>query len=340
MKRIRLTAPYQMTWEEAPTPEITPDEALVRVEVVGICGSDTHAYRGRHPFITLPVVPGHEFTGTVVETGDEKWQGWVGKRVTAVPSLVCGQCFNCQHGRYNICNELRVIGCQADGAMAEFVKVPVEMLVELPTAMSFETGALVEPLAVAVGAVQKAGSVAGSRLVVFGAGPIGLFVLQVAKAYGPREVIVVEPQADRRQLALQLGADVALDPAADIVAHLQDRYGPDGIDLSFECVGVASTVNTAIRINRKGTRVIVVGVFETDVNISLGLLQDREIELIGTLMYRQPHFKEAMRLLQSGKVQGAALITHRFELSEAAEAFALLERSDSGALKVLLHPDR
>lgn len=337
MQRVRLAAPHVVTIEEVDPPAPASGEALVQVDVVGICGSDLHAYHGRHPFVSLPVVPGHEFAGTVVAVGDGVDHGWAGRRVTAVPSLICGKCYNCRHGRYNVCNELRVLGCQADGAMAEFVRVPASMLVELPDIISFETGALIEPLAVAAGALHRAQMVAGRRAVVFGAGTIGLFVTQVAKAHGAREVIVVEPQAHRRDLALELGADVAIDPTHDdVVAWAHHIYGPDGIDLSFECVGIAATVNTAIRVNRKGTRVVVVGVFEEDASIAIGLVQDREIELVGTLMYRREHFEEAIWLLQSGKVQAAPLVTQRFRLAQAAQAFAQLTQEGSKAIKAIL----
>jgi L-iditol 2-dehydrogenase len=337
MERVLLVAPHVVVIDEACPPQPELGEVLVQVDVVGICGSDIHAYHGRHPFISLPVIPGHEFAGTVVATGDGVDRDWIGRRVTAVPSLICGKCYNCRHGRYNICNELRVLGCQADGAMAELVRVPAAMLVELPDDMSFETGALVEPLAVAVGALHRAETVAGRRAVVFGAGTIGLLVTQVAKAHGAREVVVIEPQANRRNLALNLGADIAVDPTReDVVAWAHGKYGLDGIDLSFECVGVAATVNTAIRINRKGTRVIVVGVFEEDASIAMGLVQDREIELVGTLMYRKEHFDEAIWLLQSGKVQADPLITQRFPLTEAARAFAELTQDGSTAVKATL----
>jgi L-iditol 2-dehydrogenase len=174
-------------------------------------------------------------------------------------------------------------------------------------------------------------------VVVFGAGTIGLCVLQVLRAYGAREIIVVDPLSNRRELALKLGADIVLDPAdCDIVSWMLQKFGPDGIDLSFECVGVAATVNTAIRINRKGTRVVVVGVFGANASVSMGLVQDREIELVGTLMYRKEQFSEALWLLESGRVDGLSLVTHRFPLIEAAVAFALLTEKNSGAIKALL----
>ncbi len=339
MQRIRIVAREQIVVEEAAAPTLAAGDALVQVEVVGICGSDLHAYHDRHPFIHLPVLPGHEFAGTVTAVGSKSDAHWMGKRVTTVPSLVCGVCYNCRHGRYNICNELKVIGCQADGAMAELVRVPVEMLVELPAEMGMETGALVEPLAVAVNAVHRGGNVAGCRVMVFGAGPIGLFVTQVARAYGARELIVVDPQESRRAIASRLGADQVVDPGdGDVVAWAHTRYGVDGIDLSYECAGVAATVNTAIRVNRKGTRVVIAGVFAADVNVSMGLVQDREIELAGTLMYRKEHFDEAIWLLASGRVAGAPLVTHRFALAEAPLAFSLPEQKGSGALKMLLRP--
>jgi L-iditol 2-dehydrogenase len=158
------------------------------------------------------------------------------------------------------------------------------------------------------------------------------------KAFGAKETIVVDLKEDRRSKALQLGADRVVDPGScDVTAWIHQEYGPDGIDVSFDCVGVAATVNTAIRINRKGTRVVVVGVFEQDATISMGLVQDREIELVGTLMYRKVHFTEAIELL-STSIDGKQMITHHLPMAKINEAFNILVDSKSNAVKVLLTP--
>ena len=383
MKRMNMVEPGVLRLEDVPAPVPGEGEALVEVKVVGVCGSDVHAFRGKHPFISCPIVPGHEFSGVVKDVGLDRrgsapgavsamdaagaaraagaagsagaagaakpahaggsagamaGHALIGKRVTGLPSLVCGTCYNCTHGRYNICNSLRVVGCQADGALAELVRVPAEFLVPLPEGLSFEDGAMVEPVAVGVHAVRHAGAaVGGARVLVLGSGTIGLVIAQVLKAYGAREVIVTDLNERRLALARELGADHTINVReADPVAQVHDWFGRDGIDLSFECVGIGPTVRQAILANRKGTKVIIVGVFEEDVPVPMGLVQDREIELVGTLMYTLDDFVEAARLVAEGLVRVAPLVTHRFRLEEAQRAFETAADPASGAIKVLI----
>ncbi|NMB46884.1 MAG: galactitol-1-phosphate 5-dehydrogenase [Firmicutes bacterium] len=337
MRRYNLIQPQKLVVEEVPTPQPGPDEVLIAVKSVGICGSDIHAYYGQHPYISCPIVPGHEFAGIVTQVGDGVDEAWLGKRVTALPSLVCGQCHNCRTDRFNICQELKVIGCQSDGALAEFVKAPADKLLTLPEAMSWEEATLIEPLAVAVHAVRMAGDVVGQRVVVYGGGTIGLSVMQVAKAYGAREVILSEPDPFRRDLAQKLGADYVIDPTSiQPVKWLENKFGAEGVDLSFECVGIEATVHQAIASNRKGTTIVIVGVYSKPVMVDMGLVQDRELRLLGTLMYTMTDFSEAMHLLDQGKVQGLPLVTHRLTFDDAARAFEVIEQQKGSCVKVLI----
>lgn len=337
MKRVNMIQPGVLQLENVPVPTPGDGQVLVKVKVVGVCGSDVHAFRGEHPFISCPIVPGHEFSGVVARVGGSSSTALIGTRATALPSLVCGSCYNCRHGRQNICSNLRVIGCQAGGAMAEYVLVPVDFLVPLPNAVSFDDGAMVEPLAVAVHAVRHAGSIAGARALVLGAGTIGLLVAKILKVYGASEVIVSDPNDDRRHLAQDYGADYVIDPTtANVPAWVRAQFGSDGIDVSFECVGVAATVSDALRSARKGTKVVIVGVFKDDILVPMGLVQDREIELVGTLMYTKDDFEEAARLVSRGIVHVGRLTTHRFTLDDAQEAYETANDPLSGAVKVLI----
>ena len=337
MLRYNLIQPQQIVQEEVPVPQPGPGEVLVAVKNVGICGSDIHAYYGQHPYISCPVVPGHEFAGVVTRVGDGVDEAWLGKRVTALPSLVCGKCYNCRNGRFNICQGLKVIGCQSDGALAEFVKAPADKLFPLPDEMSWETATLVEPLAVAVHAVRIAGDIVGQRVVIYGGGTIGLLVMQVAKAYGAKEVILSEPDAFRRNLAKELGANHVIDPGAIQPSRwLEDKFGPEGIDLSFECVGIEATVHQAILSSRKGTTIVIVGVFSKPIMVDMGLVQDRELRLLGTLMYTKTDFTEALELLEQGRVQGSPLITHRLDFADAHQAFDLIEQQKGSCIKLMI----
>ena len=336
MKQVELYAPENIRFIESPRPTPGPDELLVAVACVGICGSDLHAYHGRHPFIQLPIVPGHEFAGTVVKVGTNV-RGFVpGQRVTVEPSLVCGLCYNCTHGRYNICEQLRVIGCQTPGAMGDYLTVPASKALHLPDDVTWDQATLIEPLAVAVHAVRVAQLRAGANLLILGAGTIGLMTLQAAKALGAGRVMITDLLQNRLDLALELGADEAVNPrTTDLATTLEEAFGPQRADAIIECVGVASTIRDALRLARKGTRIVLAGVFEQEVLVNLGLVQDRELELVGTLMYANDDFPTALELIQSGCVQAEPLITHRFPLAQAAEAFATAD-SRRDALKVLI----
>ncbi|MBN1260360.1 MAG: alcohol dehydrogenase catalytic domain-containing protein [Anaerolineae bacterium] len=336
MRQVELSAPKSIRLLDVPRPTPGPGEVLIAVAAVGICGSDLHAYHGKHPFIRLPVVPGHEFAGAIAAVGPEVDAFSVGERVTVEPSLTCGDCYNCTHGRYNICEHLAVIGCQTTGAMADFIVAPADRVFLLPDAVTWEQGAMVEPLAVGIHAVKVAGFAPGASVLILGAGTIGLMTLQAAKAAGAGPVVVTDLLPARLDLALRLGADAAVNPAVSpLKESLEVALGPDRADVIIECVGVGATVRDAINVARKGTRIVLAGVFEELVSVPLGLVQDRELVLAGTLMYADDDFPEAISLLATGKVQAAPLVSHHFALEDAAQAFQAADQRDY-ALKVIL----
>jgi L-iditol 2-dehydrogenase len=336
MKQVELYAPESIRLIETPRPSPGADEILVATAIVGVCGSDLHAYHGRHPFIKLPVVPGHEFAGTVVEVGSDVDGFAPGQRVTVEPSLVCGHCYNCTLGRYNICEQLEVIGCQTTGSMGEYITVPAAKAILLPDDITWDQAALAEPLAVGVHAVRVAQISPGADVLILGAGTIGLMTLQAAKAMGAGRVMVTDLRQDRLSLALKLGADEGVDPTTtDLAIRLEESFGPQRADVIIECVGVAATAREAIRVARKGTRIVLAGVFEEEVSVNLGLVQDRELELVGTLMYADDDFRTALKMLRDGRAVAEPLITHRFSLEQAALAFATAD-SRENVLKVLI----
>jgi L-iditol 2-dehydrogenase len=337
MRQVRLVADRELVVEDAPVPEVRAGEALVRISAVGICGSDVHAYHGRHPFVHPPIVLGHEFGGTVTAMGSPAEGVKVGQTVTVEPSVVCGVCENCRRGRYNICAKLQVLGCLGwQGAQAEYIRVPASKIIPLPRTWSGERGALVEPTAVAVHAVRQGRLATGHRVVVLGAGPIGLMTVQAAKALGAAEVAVVDLVPARLERARALGADHALQGGDGVVAAAHRLWGAEGVDLVFDCVAVAQTVDQALRMARKGIRVVVVGVPAGTMPVDLSLVQDRELELVGTLMYRREDFTEAIRLMEAGKMAPEQMVTHRLPLEQAADAFRLIDAQPDRVCKVVL----
>ena len=325
VRRAVISAPGRANLEFAPDPgEPGPGEVLLKPLAVGICGSDLHVYQGHHPFVRYPVYPGHEVVGQVVVVGDGVEKEWSGALAVLEPSLFCGRCEPCRSGRYNICEELKVLGFQAPGAMGEAFRVAANCLHRLPDGVPPEFGALVEPLAVAVHGLRLV-EVRGLKVGVFGGGTIGLLAAQVARAYGAAQVEVVEPVPSRRAQALNLGLKAVLEPG--------ELY-----HVVLECVGTEGSLEGAVQSLLKGGEVVVMGVFGGPVRFSAHLVQDREIVIRGSLMYTFRDFDEAIRLMAQGLVQVAPVITHRFPLSQVEMAFQkALDREE--ALKVLVMID-
>jgi len=313
-----------VTEVEAPRP--AADEALVRVEAVGICGSDIHTFQGEHPFVSYPVWPGHELVGTVESVGEGVDLALLGMRVALEPSLPCGRCPRCLEGRYNICENLAVLGFQAPGGMAERFAVRADRLHPLPDNLPLEAAALVEPMAVAVHAARLPGSLAARSVGVLGGGAIGLLSGVAARAYGAARVQLADPLAERREVAEALGLQAV------------EALAPGSCDVVFECVGNEAALRAAVEACVKGATVVVAGVFGADARVQAGLVQDRELRLQGSLMYLSSDVRDAIRLLAEGRVDAARLITHRFGLAEAPRAFQVAAGRGQ-ALKVLVVPE-
>lgn len=322
MRRVKLTAPKQAVVENVPKPKPGPGEILLKVSYCGICGSDLHASIGKHPFVPLPATPGHEFSGWVEEVGPDVKEFKKGDRVTSEPNLVCGKCYNCRIGRYNICENLRVMGCQGDGAMADYFLMPAAKTVPIPNNLSMKHASLVEPVSVGTHAVHRAGDLFGKNVVIVGVGMIGLSVLATVLQCGPKHVWVVDFADERLKLAKEMGAHTAYNGQdKDLITKIRNEAGFEGIDVAFEAVGVGAALRTSMALIRKGGKVIVMGVYGDDATIRAADLQDREMELIGTLMYTLRDVKEAIGLLADKKVPSDKIIGKVFAIDQCNEAF-------------------
>lgn len=318
-----------------PRPVPGPGDALVRTNVSGVCGSDTHAAHGRHPFIALPYHPGHEVVGVVEEIGDEVAGVQPGQRVTVEPTLPCGYCKMCRTERANLCEHLQFFGCGWEqGGMADYFTISADRLHPVPAELDDLTAALIEPLSTPVHAVRLAGGVAGAAVAVLGAGAIGLLLLAVLRAHGARRVVVTDVLAAKCDRARALGADAVVDAAApDATAQVRAALG-ESADVVFDCVAVQATVDQAVQLAGKGGTVVVVGVPAQPVTVALPTLQDQQIRLQGSATYVPADYAESIRLLRDGAVSAPDLITAVHRLDDAAAAFA---DSASGAhVKVLV----
>ena len=319
----------------APTPRPGPHEALVTTMLAGICGSDTHAAQGRHPFISLPYHPGHEVVGLVAETGADVTSVRPGQRVTVEPTLPCWQCKMCRTDRPNLCERLQFFGCGwQQGGMANYFTVPANRLHPVPDELDDVTAALIEPMSTPVHAVGTAGDVAGKAIAVIGAGTIGLLLVAVLRARNARRIVVTDMLPSKRNRALTLGADAVVDAAsADVEQQIRTALA-ESADVVFDCVAVEPTVRTSVRLASKGGTVVIVGVPSRDVMVPLPIVQDHQISIQGSATYLARDYDESIDLLRDGKIRTADIVTATRPLDAVAEAFHL---SSSGEeVKVLL----
>jgi L-iditol 2-dehydrogenase len=336
IKQATMTAPFaiEVRQTEAPTPG--PGQVLLRIQRIGVCGSDIHVYHGKHPYTSYPVVQGHEFSALVEALGEGVEGLEVGSKVTAMPQIVCGRCAPCLRGDEHICDVLRVQGFQAPGCAQELWVTAADKIVKLPDNFSFEQGALVEPVSVAVHAVQRAGSLVGRRAVVLGAGPIGNLVAQAARAAGA-EVLITDLSEYRLEVARKCGLAATSNPDREDLASASRRvFGDLGFDVAFECVGVEATLTAATENLAKGGTLIVVGVFGDKPRIDLGLVQDRELRISGTLMYQRPDYEQAVAWIASGDIVTEPLMSEHFAMQDYLEAYRYIDKQRDHTMKVFI----
>ncbi len=274
-KRVIVSAPDVVEVVTEAVPALGPGEALVRMSVSGVCGSDKAGVHGEHAFMKPPYYPGHEVVGVVVATADGVGEVTPGDRVTVEPTLVCGHCKPCRHGAENLCENLQFFGCgYREGGMADVFSVPARRLHTVPSGFTDYQAALIEPLATPVHAVHLAGDVAGKAVAVLGAGTIGLLTLTAARQAGAKMVVSTDTLAAKRELALALGADAVVDARApDLAAAVRGELG-ESADIVFDCVAHQSTLDAAIKMAIKGGTVVVVGGARVPVTIDLPVVQE------------------------------------------------------------------
>jgi L-iditol 2-dehydrogenase len=342
LRQVVLSAVRELHVEEGPLPEPPPGQLRVRAERVGICGSDLHAYAGRHPFIELPVVPGHEAAGLVDAVGQGVEGFQPGDAVLLEPNLVDHSCRYCSTGRYNLCEQLVVVGCQTAGALAEAFVAPAERFHRVPEGMSMAQAAMVEPLSTATHALRIAGGVEGRTVVILGAGSIGMLTMLAARASGAAAIAMTDPIASKREMALRLGAQMAADPrSAETVEAIRAGL-PWRPDVVFDCVASQASIDQAVALSLNGGTVVVAGVPHGEVTIPLHLVQDRELRLQGTAMYVREDVQRAIELIADGQVPAEQLISGTFALGDAERAFKAAAEGLDGepAIKIQVAPQR
>jgi L-iditol 2-dehydrogenase len=341
MLTAELIAPRQFRLVQEEIADPAPGEIQVRVDAIGICGSDLHSYCEGAVGDTAaiyPMVLGHEPAGTVVRTGAGV-TGWApGDRAALEPAQYCYHCEPCRTGHYNVCANIRFLSTPGHpGFFRQFVNLPPASLLAIPPTMPLELAALVEPLAVALHSLKFAAIQIGETVAVFGAGPIGLLTIASLKAAGAGRIWAVEPLAHRREMALHLGADVALDPAAlDPVRQIAADTGQRGVDCAIDCAAKGDSINQANRAVRHAGRVVLTGIHSgVTVPFETSFMRRKEVTLFN-VRRSNDESPAALELLTRRSQWFAPLVTHRRPLESIGEAFAIAESYRDGVGKMMV----
>lgn len=332
-----MTKPKEIIFREIETPVPQAGEVLVRMMRIGVCGSDIHVYHGTHPFTSYPVTQGHEVSGVIAALGPGVTEFAVGQKVTVQPQVVCGECYPCRHGKYNLCEKLKVMGFQTTGMASEYFAVDAKKVLALPERMSFDEGAMLEPLAVAVHAVKRMGDITGMRVAVLGAGPIGNLVAQAALGLGAEAVLISDVSDYRLALAKECGVAYTVNTReTDFGEAMLAAFGPDKADVIYDCAANDTTMGQAIRYARKGSTIILVGVYAGMAHVDLAVLNDHELDLNTTMMYREEDYVTAIELLDQEKVQLRPLMSKHFAFKDYLDAYRYIDENRETSMKILI----
>ena len=263
-----------------------------------------------------------------------------GQKVTIEPQVVCGKCYPCRHGKYNLCEELKVMGFQTTGMASEYFCVDRSKVTPLPDDMDYSDGAMIEPLAVTVHAARRFEKMEGAKVAVLGCGPIGILLAQTCKAMGAAKVMITDVSDYRLELASRCGVDAAVNTKnRDFGEAMVEEFGPDKADVIYDCAGNNVTIGQAIRYARKGSKIILVAVFAGMASVDLFTLNDHELDLDTTMMYRHEDYVEAIRLVGEGKIQLKPLQSRHFAFTDYVKAYQYIEANRETTMKVLIDVD-
>ncbi|MFJ5697569.1 NAD(P)-dependent alcohol dehydrogenase [Arthrobacter sp. NPDC093139] len=334
MRASILKRQGDMVLETLSVPQLEPDQVLVQVAAVGVCGSDVHYYEhGRigDYVVDHPLILGHELSGRIAAVGSAVDPARIGKRVAVEPQRPCRICKQCKAGRYNLCPEIEFYATPPiDGAFAEYVTIQSDFAYDIPDSVSDEAAALIEPLSVGLWACERAAIRPGSRVLIAGAGPIGIIAAQAARAFGATEIYITDIAEDRLTFALENGATHALNARTDSVEGLD-------VDAFIDASGAAQAVRSGIRAVGPAGRVILVGLGADDVELPVSFIQNREIWLSGVFRYTNT-WPLAIQLIAEGKVDLDILVTGKFTLAQSEDA--LKAGKQPGQLKAVVYPGR
>lgn len=337
MLQAKMTEAYTIKLEDVPVPKINDEQVLMKIKSFGVCGSDIQIYHGRHKYMTFPVVLGHEISAEIVELGKNVRDFAIGDKVTLQPQIVCGECYPCQTGRFNVCESLKVLGVHLDGCGCEYFAAEQWNVHKCPSYMSDDTIALVEPLAVGVGAVKRAKDYKGANIVVVGAGPIGNFTAQAAKALGAANVMITDINQKKLDYAKKCGIDYCINTKdrslKDVIA---EAFGMRKADIIIDCAATRGSFNSILAAARRSSTIVVSGNFKEPLEFEVPLIQRQEINMVGHMMYVKEDYTDAINFLAEKKVNVEGFITQRFNIKDYDKAFKFIDENTDDVMKVLI----
>ena len=340
MKSGYIEKPLKAYYKEAEEPQIQKDtDVKIRVKVTGICGSEVHAYHGTHPFRIPPLVSGHEFSGEIVELGSAVTSYRIGDRVTAEPHFGCGTCKFCKEGNYNICTKKSVLGAGGwSGSLGEYVVVPESTVIPLTSNISFEQGALIEPIAVGMHAVRKTEVKMGQHILIIGAGAIGLGVFLSARLANPRSIIVADVVEHNLNIAKEMGCAYVVNSAKE---NLEERIAEitdgEGVDITFLAFGNAPVADLAAKCTKSGGIISEIALIADGTAFFYAKLQRKELKVMGSNMY----VREDFELVRDGFAKGLLndankMISRTYPIESMQEAMIMADTRPEPVIKVLM----
>ena len=342
-KAAVLTRLKTIEFKDVPMPVAKSNEILLKLEAVGVCGSDVHYYtKGRIGdfIVKYPFILGHECSGSIVEVGSEVKNLKIGDRVGLEPGIPCGHCEMCRSGHYNLCPDVKFFATPPyDGCLMNYVSFPAEFAFKLPGNMTAVEGALIEPLAIGINAALTGGVKLGDTVMIFGAGCIGLVSLLAAKAYGASKIIVSDIIPKRLEAASRFGAITINSKNSDVVPAVMDLTDGKGVNVVLDCAGFSKTVCDSVRVAKAGGKIVVVGMGADEINgLSLGTISAKELTLTSIFRYKNL-YPIAISSITSGQINIKDIISNVFKFEETAEAFRISSECAEDTVKSVIVSD-
>ncbi len=338
MKQAVMLSPGKIEFRDVSKPEkLKSNEILLKIQRIGICGSDVHVFHGEHPATPYPVVQGHEYSAIVESVGENVTRAKPGMKATARPQLVCGKCGPCKRGQYNACQKLKVQGFQAPGVAQEYFIVPEDRLVVLPESLTLEQGAMVEPAAVGAHSTSRTSGIKGKNVVVSGAGTIGNLVAQFAKARGANKVLITDISNYRLKKAKECGIEAVLNIKEKPFAEGVKKYfGEEGFQIGMEATGVQESLDVLMANVEKGGDVVILGVYAKNPTVNMFYLGEHELNVFGSMMYKHEDYEAAVEMIANGKINLEPLISKHFPFEEYQQAYEYIEDQGDKNMKVII----